>query len=263
MSDDTDESSSGRQRLLKILVVCFAVVLICFMAYHMSPDVRAWVVQKLGGRGAAAVPSLLKHMQDPDRIVSQAAEKTLCAMRSEAVPPLAEALRADDARTRADAARVLGLIGATAKDAVPALIAALQDADAVVREVSLEALGRIGTEARSALPAVRKLLEDTNGKVRAQACETVSLLAGPTADTMELMIHFLKTDPDGDVRAEAAEALGRFGRDGVTSEAMLNALKEALDDPHRHVANEAQEALLRINPQKASNRGTNSRPDSR
>jgi HEAT repeat protein len=53
-------------------------------------------------------------------------------------------------------------------------------------------------------------------------------------------------DPDAEVRAEAAEALGKLARRRVMPKEAVPALKEALKDPSPNVRSEAAEALSMV-----------------
>jgi HEAT repeat protein len=68
-----------------------------------------------------------------------------------------EALKDEDWRIRANAARGLGEMGLDAKHAVPELIEALNDDD--VSLIAVWALGEIGPAARSAAPAIIHWME--------------------------------------------------------------------------------------------------------
>ena len=79
---------------------------------------------------------------------------------------LAEALKDEDSYLRAEAARLLGEKGPTAKDAVPALTTALGDKVGYVRSEVAESIGRIGPAARSAIPYLMDTFKDKDEGVR-------------------------------------------------------------------------------------------------
>jgi HEAT repeat protein len=59
------------------------------------------------------------------------------------------------------------------------------------------------------------------------------------------------TTSNPEVRAEAAEALGKFARRGAKVEAAESALRQATQDPHSRVRREAAEALSLMAPRRA------------
>jgi len=86
------------------------------------------------------------------------AADSLARIGAPAVPALIEALGADEAATRLQAARALSRMGPPASDAIPALVRALNDPDVRVRNQAARALGQIGSEAVPAIPALVDVL---------------------------------------------------------------------------------------------------------
>ncbi|HUU09238.1 MAG TPA: MFS transporter [Phycisphaerae bacterium] len=155
-----------------------------------------------------------------------------------AVADVMPRLHDPDAEVRDEAARALGRIGSD--DAVDVLIAHLADPDSTIRPAAAQALGRIGDP--KAIPALKEGLRDPLPEVR-QACEAALASFGKPRRA-ERALHDLRTaeddadtadvatiiarldDADGEVREEAARALGRIGAtDGVS------ALVRRLHDP--------------------------------
>ena len=93
-----------------------------------------------------------------------------------AVPALIKALEDDDESVRTAAARALGNIGPAAKEAVPSLILALRDDEWSIREDTAEALGKIGPAAKEAVPYLQKALHDPEEEVRASATKALTLI---------------------------------------------------------------------------------------
>jgi HEAT repeats len=117
----------------------------------------------IGPSGAAAVPSLVKHLKKPPSAAFREAAITalggIGAAAREAVPQLVEQLRDDKAplKARQAAATALGQIGPDAKAAVPALTEALAQPD--LEDRAVVALIRMGKEARAAVPSLGKYLK--------------------------------------------------------------------------------------------------------
>jgi HEAT repeat protein len=108
-----------------------------------DPDVRACAAQGLGELCAAeAVPGLVRCLADPAPLVSRIAADSLACIGSPAVTALIAALQAEEAPTRAGAARALSII--QPEEAIPALCTALDDPSAFVTYYAQEALERMG-----------------------------------------------------------------------------------------------------------------------
>ena len=86
--------------------------------------------------GTAAIPAIVKHLQDPAATV------------------------------REHCAEALGDIGPAAMETVPDLVAVLDDPAVRVRRDAVRSLGQIGAPAGTVLPAIKPLLNDPEQIVR-------------------------------------------------------------------------------------------------
>ena len=142
----------------------------------------------------------------------------------------------------------------TAAPAVPKLIELLKHADPAVRRQAVRTLGRIGPPALEALPALIELVtSDSEPGVREFAAavlgEFESIIAATkehhpaAAEILPTLVKGL-ADPDGKVRLESVQALGRM------EHRALGALEEvkglATDDPEWPVRKAAMEAARKI-----------------
>jgi len=159
---------------------------------------------------AAAVPHLIKALDDPEANVRRAAATTLGVFRAKAVSaseklaeiagedsdvparqaallalqgigaedkmaePCADLLRSEDEATRQFAAMMLSQSPDAAKGAVMGLTKALKDKNDDVRMYAAQALGGAGADASSAAPALKKALQDKSEYVRGAAQEALS-----------------------------------------------------------------------------------------
>jgi HEAT repeat protein len=167
----------------------------------------------IGQAAAPAIPEVAGLLIEP--AVTSEAAIALSYMGREALPPLRDALRSDDAIVRRESLRSIGklkdrapldlalvlplliagmsdrdpsvrAVGATylgiihdgPDEAVPALTAGLADPDAEVRRASAAALGSFGEAANPALPALRKASTDRNEDVAREAGRTIVKLQG-------------------------------------------------------------------------------------
>lgn len=97
-----------------------------------------------------------------------AARDALGRIGAAAVPSLVGALRDPDPAVRRNAVEVLGRMGDDAAAAVPDLIALLDDSDPDVRKAATRTLGRIGPQAQAAVPALMQKLFESPGATGSQ-----------------------------------------------------------------------------------------------
>ena len=180
-------------------------------------------------------------------------------------PVLAAALSSDDPRSRALAARGMGVLKDA--EAVEQLLALVRDADESVAVQALRALGAIGDARGTA--AAASMIASGSDTVRREALLALALLPrdprlrprlvalvadrnpwlrgaafGALADTspedFALVLSGLDADPDFRVRQALAQALGR-----QKEEMSLGVLRAMLQDPDPRVLASVLEALRR------------------
>ncbi|MBA2955424.1 hypothetical protein GON03_13890 [Nocardioides sp. MAH-18] len=189
---------------------------------------------------AAAVPDLLRAMEDPSLDVRAAAARSLGRLRAaETVEALISA-----AVTERVADPVVGIaLLEIGPPAVPRLITLLDDPDPHHRAAAVRLIGLLGSAAAEAdeLPALLPaLLRDMSADVRAAAADALGRLgASAGRDALIQLLH----DRVAFVRAAAARALGQIGGQTVT-EALLEVARADEFDP----AADAAQALARIDP---------------
>jgi HEAT repeat protein/lysophospholipase L1-like esterase len=143
--------------------------------------VRGFAAFNLGEMGDAArdaVPALIQALAREDGYGRGGASSALAKMGPaaiEAVPALALGLKSADPERRWKAARVLGRIGPGARTAVATLVEALRsDPDERVRANAARALGRI--DASAAADVLRRARADADEAVRREATEALKAL---------------------------------------------------------------------------------------
>jgi HEAT repeat protein len=189
---------------------------------------------KIGPAAREAVPFLIQELKAPDSATRTSAAEALAGIGPAAVdaaPALADALKDQNARVRVRASIALAKIGPRATAAVPALIQALSDnLDWLSpREYAARALGEIGPEAGEAVPALTRVLTESDAAAEAKPASTRERWRGYHAQ----------------MRAAAAEALGKIGPEAKEA---VPVLREALEDKDEGVRQAAAEALQRIQP---------------
>ncbi|MDJ0718377.1 MAG: HEAT repeat domain-containing protein [Prochloraceae cyanobacterium] len=208
----------------------------------------------------AAIFSLIKTLEDPDKNVRMIAAKALEKIGSKAaINPLIKTLEDPDKDVRMSVAKALGQI--RSKAAINPLIETLEDPDKDVRMSVAEALGQI--RSKDAINPLIKVLKDTDKDVRKSAAEALKKVAAINACESERIRKILEKisskapinplikalkDPGVGGRARAAEALGKIG-----SKAAINPLIKSLKDPNEYVRVRAAKALGKIGSKAAIN----------
>lgn len=124
-----------------------------------NPQIRemsAWTLSEIKAPAARVVPALISVLTDPDENIRVVGSVALQNLGESAVPYLIDALTADSADIRLNAAYALGEIGTPLDTILPALINTLTDPVWNVRRLVVRALATIGT------PAVEPLIEALN-----------------------------------------------------------------------------------------------------
>ncbi len=237
---------SGRRksrRLLKAVIVVTAVAGFGVQLYFLVPPVRAWVVEQAARLGTPALPFVLRAMNDPDADVRQQARAELRHMEG-ALPWLEErALRDPDPAARIRAIEGLAEVP-HAGEALPTLDKALGDPDPAVRRAAIRTEASLTRGTNHSVPVLLKVLTrpGEEPEVRAEAAEAIGRLGPVAKEAIPVLVQALK-DPEERVREEAADALGGVG---VGSGEALLALTDVLDDPEPEVRQQAQESMQRI-----------------
>ena len=145
------------------------------------------------------------------------------------------ALESDDSRTRAAAARQLGL--ARQQGTSNELLASLDDPEPAVRLAAAEALGRINDPA--VIPGLLVAMEHPSDPIRLGAAQALGMM-GVEAAVEPLRAMFLRGE--GLEVSVAGEALGHIGGPAAT-DALLTALADPVPTARWHVAMAALETM--------------------
>ncbi len=171
---------------------------------------------------AADVDGLVKQLKDKDPDLRRKAAKELADAGADAKPAvdvLVAALKDNDLFVRRFSAQALGAIGTDAKSAMPALQKVVKDAreKKEVQEAAVLAIGKMGKGALDFLGAVVKD-PDYDILLRRRAAESLGNMGADAKDAVPALMDALKgvapkgkkMDKDGDIRLEAADALGNI-----------------------------------------------------
>ena len=119
-----------------------------------NPRVRemsAWTLSEIGVPTARVVPALISTLADPDENIRVMGSVALQNLGEPAVPYLIDALKAESAEIRLNAAYALGEIGTPLDTILPALVSTLTDPEWNVRRLVVRALVTIGSPALDSL----------------------------------------------------------------------------------------------------------------
>lgn len=180
---------------------------------HPAPEVRVAALDALAARGEAEhAAAVADRLADPDREVRRAAALALRKLR----PPEPAKLRVDlDPHTDdhdadvAAAVRVVGLADRSPAERADALLPMLSGSDAAERRAAATALTTRVLQDTHLQSALVRLLDDPDAATRAAALRGAARLAQP-----EVLPRVLACLDDGEVGAEAAEALPAWGPAG-------------------------------------------------
>ena len=157
--DDTDavRRTQAVEALVKMGPV--AVDALIHGVSDANPQIRemsAWTLSEIETPVDRIAPALISVLADPDENIQVIGSVALQNLGEPAVPYLIDALTADAAEIRLNAAYALGEIGTPLEVIVPALIRTLTDPEWNVRRLVVRALATIGA------PAIESLIVALN-----------------------------------------------------------------------------------------------------
>lgn len=127
------------------------------------------------------IPELINLLKDADAalVASAALQQFKDDLTDKHLAGIAALLTEKNADTRAQAARMLALLGPKAKARVPDLITALDDKDTITLATVIMALGTFGKDAEKAVPPLNRLKDDHKDEtIRELATKAVDEITG-------------------------------------------------------------------------------------
>jgi HEAT repeat protein len=220
-----------------------------FIVSDESPHFVGW-----GAGEPEEVPKLLRALRSgalDDRVRAAADLADLGSAARQALPNLRGALRDPVPAVSLAAARALVQLDADADEAIEAIKGCLHNPDAQVRSDALAALDDPRLPFQTVLPLLLRALGDKNGQVRAAAADAVGRV-GPAAprESVAALVALLEKEEEGQVRFSVVRSLRCFGPHAW---AALPALRESLRVPdargdYRSSNKEVIALLARFNP---------------
>ena len=187
----------------------------------------AMTLARFGRKGAAAVPAIVKLLDDENVVLREQAILTLSAFgpaAKEAVPALGAKLADPDFDVRRGAVSVLKALGPLAAPIAPQLCKQLGEQDEALRREVLEALAALGDQVPADVAAIAALLPSQDDKERVLVLEALGSQGANAKSAIPAIVKDFRGSPL--MKAATLRALGRIGQ--PTPEA-LALLGERLD----------------------------------
>ena len=163
----------------------------------------------LGPRAVESLPDVAAALADPT--FSPEAGLALSFMGFPAVQALRDALQSDEPVVRREALRALGKLRERASIdpqlVVPLLLQGLTDPDASVRQVAVTYLGIVRDRPAEEVAGLIQALSDAQAAVRQAAALALSSYGLDAEPAVKALTKVSTSDPDDDVKQEAARAL--------------------------------------------------------
>ncbi|HSB08156.1 MAG TPA: HEAT repeat domain-containing protein [Blastocatellia bacterium] len=189
--------------------------------------------------GPAAVAALTDALTDKSPRVRAAAINALSERDGESIARLLIARLAEDKDEFVRKSAGYALAKLRGAERTGALIEALNDKSPEVRGAAAVSLGD-HADARAIAP-LADALGDKSAFVRAQAARALGVNGISAAQAVSKLINLLNSDPDNEVKRQAATALGRIG-----DRAALEPLERARRDKDPYLAQAALDAIRQI-----------------
>ena len=246
---DTEIRSSVQYTLVKIGKPALSRLIDRVKAESSTPEARTEEITglaKFGHDATAAVPVLIRALQDKHAGIRSAAARSLCAIcvgEKPAVEALIRALKDKDPDVRRAAAAGLGKIGPGAKDAVLAIATTLQDKDPDVRAAAAEGLWRFGPAAKEAVPMLAKNLNDMDARARYWTIRALGSIGPPAKGATKALLNVMTQDSDRDNQNAAVAALIR-----IDFESMKKNLSARIKDLEGDMWKDAVDIIIMAGP---------------
>ena len=198
---------------------------------------------RTGPWASNAIPRLIPRLGHSDTFIFNTASAALHRIGSPAFPALCNAVKDPDENIRRMAARTLGLIGGIAYSTAPCLVPLTRDPNPRVRLEAVDALGKVGPFTPDAVQAFLAALDDSSAQVRGRALEGLKRASHLAAPAVPRLTHMLAT-PDSALRIEVLKIIGNVGPAAGTD--VRAAVVALTGDPDPMVSQEARTTVTRI-----------------
>lgn len=190
-------------------------------------------------KGEAAFRALASAVNDPSPQVRAAVVASLAERGDESAVPILSARLARDKDQFVRKAAAYGLGRFHEGERTAALASALSDKDPEVRAAA--AISLADHADAEAVPPLASALSDKNDFVRAKAARALGVNGRSAVQTVPALIALLTKDEDGEVKRQAADALGQIG-----DRSALPALERARHHKDPYLAQAVTDAIRLI-----------------
>lgn len=205
----------------------------------------ATALAKIGPDAIEAAPELIKLLRRSKRRYKDQIHVRIVHALTEigpaVVPQLTKALGSDDSFVRTGSAEVLGNLGSDSQAAAPNLFNLLADENENVRTAASTALGQIGP------PAYKQIIQgltSENNIVRSAAANAVIWLP-PASSPANKLADLLPQEPSSEVKAMGLRSLSQIGFSGKR---LIVLLQTALDSELPQLRQVALSGILSLRP---------------
>jgi HEAT repeat protein len=258
----------NKKLLIGLRVVALVCLLVCLVLLFVP---MTWISSLVSRRDEGLYKSQpasywVPRLRDPNEEVRSDALTAVVHLgpwAKDAIPTLLEMmteqdgqfetyLSEDDRRgfTSIALIEILKGLGPDMEEHIPSVVKLLDSKDRITRYHTLELLGKLGPHARAAIPALRKAIRDPEGPFIHHSVAK-ALGAIDREALVRALIEALDDEHSG-VRGDAAENLGKLGKDAKAAIPKLRELRQVKED---FVRSSARDALKEIDP------GIGSEPD--
>jgi HEAT repeat protein len=206
-------------------------------------------LQQLGGDAAAAVPTLLDLIDDPDLALRNTALWTLGTVGKPALPAVLERLGHKEVRERRRAVTALGRLPYGEPEVAPALVPRLTDEDRSVRLQAARLLWTLGNLTKPVVDVMGEGLRNGTTEERTEVLNAVNSILDPVRlRAIRPLLEEALKGTDAVARMRAAQSL--YAADGKVEE-VLPVLLEGLKNKDRAVWGQAAVGVGKVGPRAA------------
>jgi hypothetical protein len=158
------------------------------------------VLCQLGPEGKAAVPGLVRMLEDPNAGLRDLASRILAEIGPASVPALIQTLSKEDEAVKVMAAATLERIGAGARPAIPALRATLGLSPLSVRFAAARALVACGDNPHQVISVLLEAVRAGEPEMRASAYRALGSLGPRAQSAVPTLVEMLTNVPVSQIR---------------------------------------------------------------
>lgn len=199
--------------------------------------VAIFVLARLGSKARAAIPSLIRTLNDGDPGIRSGAVRALAGIRARSsIPTLIEMLRGEkNVETQFLVLKALLELDVESQTIVPVLVKWLEEGEEVQRLLAARGLGDLGVEGAGAVPALTRAMQEKSAAVRIAVVQTLGRIGRDAKNAIPALTTALQEDDWRQARPELAVALWRIARHASAAPTLKAWLKDDQGTPQARV----------------------------